>query len=147
MRKFRVAAGAILLSFALIGCSNFQCGGAITEYDNADIDISAMPENEAKYEQIADIITFPENYEGKIIKISGKAYKHHEDALNADYYFCLTTWAEGEEPEGICYVTSDGKYPEDGEMITVTGIMTNYEEDMDGTTVINSELREAVVDD
>ncbi len=139
-RKMAAGALAILCIMTLTAC------GSNVKYGKPDIDISAMAEDEVKYKQISDIIYEPEKYEGQIIKVHGKAYTHHEEGINITDHMCLTTWADEEEPEGLCYRLADGKYPEDGKMITVTGMMTTYEKEVNGILVQISELREAEIE-
>lgn len=136
---------------ALIGCYSKYADNisTITDpvYTEFDYDISAMPEDEEKYKLISDLIWEPEKHEGQIIKVTGKAYTHFEAEFQKKSHMCLTTWADGEEPEGFFYVTANGKYPEDGKMITVTGMLMTYEETINDIPVTITELREANVEE
>ncbi len=154
MKRIAIGAVALLSTISLAGCNKKDEPAPATTQEQTQeqpqekqtglIDLTQMVEPERAL-KIADILDNPNTYDGCIIKVDGKNRKFHEEATDKDIYVCLTTYAEGEEPEGFVYVLSNNEYPKNGDLITVTGMLTNYTEVENETTYEYTELRDARV--
>lgn len=63
-----------------------------------------------------------------VVKMSGVSASSHNEETGMDYYGCIIQDATACCSQGIEYELQ-GDYPEDGEMICVTGTFDTYEED------------------
>ena len=113
----------------------------IKETEKIDLDLSNMNYNMLS-SVLFDLMTMPENYENKRIKISGGYY---ESEYEGKKYFSVITWdATACCPAGIDFVPPDTmKYPDDfpaqDQQITVTGLLKNIEEDGVETMIFQAE--------
>ena len=136
MTVFRRAVCAVLAALALtfaVGCSG---GGSDAQPEETeakkelkvDIDMTEMNATMV-YTQVSDMVTNPDNYVGKVVKMSGKFNVYKGDTRN--YYACIIPDATACCQQGIEFVLEKGgKYPDDypavDSEITVTGVFGTY---------------------
>ena len=97
-----------------------------------DIDLTQMSST-LVYSQIYDIVSDPDKYLGKIIKMSGTMNMAYEESTNQYYFACFVQDASACCSQGIEFVlTDDYKFPDDypevGTDICVVGRFDTYEE-------------------
>lgn len=83
------------------------------------------------------MMTAPEDYVGKIVKISGPFAAYHDEATGRDYFAVIVLDATACCSQGVEFVwNGEHSYPEDyptdNQEITVIGKFDSYEEN--GTT-------------
>lgn len=137
--KIRRFLGCLILFAAMIGLLS-ACGDGKTssEADSAakkteiDIDLTQMSSTMV-YSEVYNIVTEPDEYMGKMIKMEGTFSLYHDDATGEDYYACIIEDATACCSQGIEFELSDDyKYPGDymteGDTITVAGVFDQYKE-------------------
>ena len=100
---------------------------------SVDVDLTALSSTMV-YSEVLNIMTAPETYIGKTVKMNGIfAYYHNE--INNQYYFgCIIQDATACCSQGIEFILTDDyifpdDYPEEGDIVTVAGEFMTYEED------------------
>ncbi|MBR0342798.1 MAG: hypothetical protein IJH64_11240 [Oscillospiraceae bacterium] len=116
-------------------------------YDKVDIDLTALNSN-LVYPQVYDMITEPDEYIGKTVKMSGQ-FAIYEGEKRV-YCACIVADATACCSQGIEFILEGEPpypegYPELGEEITVAGVFDTYIETMAGQDflyiqLINAEL-------
>ena len=101
--------------------------------DQIEVDLAAIS-GDVVYAQVYDMMTKPEDYIGKVVKMKGNYSFYHDDASNIDYHACIiqdatACCAQGIEFEPVTGFTSETDRPADNEEITVVGVFDTY---MDG---------------
>lgn len=92
-----------------------------------DIDLTKMNAT-LVYSEVYQMLTEPELFYGKIIRMRGTAGIVPGDGRN--YYTCVIQDATACCANGLEYVLLDGySYPEEGETVTIVGEYETYEED------------------
>ncbi|MBQ9519198.1 MAG: hypothetical protein IJR59_04825 [Firmicutes bacterium] len=90
------------------------------------------------YAVVFEMMTDPQKYYGKTIKMSGTASRYTDVETGADYYACIITDAQACCAQGIEYKLPEGEnYPEYGSNITVMGVFGSYTEDGNEFYVLN----------
>ena len=97
-----------------------------------DIDLTKMSSTMV-YSEVSNIVTAPEKYVGKVIKMSGPFQISEDDAGEKIYFNCIISDATACCQSGLEFATTeDFKYPEDfpevGETVTVVGTFETYSE-------------------
>ena len=93
------------------------------------IDLSEMSATMV-YSEVFAMMTEPEQYIGKTIKMTGVCNRYTNIETGADYYACIITDATACCSQGIEFKLPDGeKYPQMGTTITVMGTFGSYIED------------------
>lgn len=129
----------LLIVLCLMGCFSMLvsagCGGAETESTAVDVDapvdldITEMSPVMV-YSNVFDMVTYPEKYDGKIIKMKGTAISYSEDGSGETYHACIVQDATACCAQGLEYILADSvDYPKDEEEITVLGV---FEECVEG---------------
>ncbi len=96
--------------------------------ENVDVDLTSLSST-VVYSEVYNIMSTPENYIGKTIKMSGIFSATHDDITNKDYYACIIKDATACCAQGIEFVLADGyEYPEVGDTICVVGTFDTYNE-------------------
>lgn len=95
-----------------------------------EVDLTQMSST-MKYSEVYNMLTTPENYIGKQVKMAGTFAVYEGE--NRSYYACVIADASACCSQGIEFVLGgDAAYPEDypavGEYITVTGVFDSYTE-------------------
>ena len=142
MKKGLLVFVLCILCAIMAGCSS--SGGktdppAVTEPATTkepvtvDLDLSGMS-GTVVYSQIYNLLSDPEPYMGKVIKMAGyySAFKDEESGIV--YHACVIPDATACCAQGIEFIRPDGydwpaDYPKDGTDIVVTGRLEKYEED------------------
>ena len=135
MRKTAVIVVTCLLAAAFSVCP--FCGAraetaAPTEPPVIDMDLSRLS-GTFVYAQIYNLMTDPEPWLGKIIRVAGYYSFYDDQEHGIVYHACIVPDATACCAQGIEFVRAGehnwpGDYPEDGAGITVTGRLEIYEE-------------------
>ena len=111
--------------------------------DGLDIDLTKM-NSTMVYSQVFDIVTQPEAYEGKTIRMAGNFVM--TEGMDRNYYACLIEDALGCCAQGIEFTwkgehSYPADYPAEGGYITVTGTFEIYREgDLEYFQVADADL-------
>ena len=133
---------SVLLLFALLltlcACGSGTTGDAVDD-DGADADTAAsaavdldltLLSSTLVYSEVYNIMTEPEAYVGKTIRMEGQCLSAYYEPTGLTYYSVIIQDATACCAQGIEYVLSDGQsYPSDGENATVTGRFESYDEE------------------
>jgi len=96
--------------------------------EGIDIDLTAISSTMV-YSEVYNMMMTPEDYIGKIVKMSGTYATYHDDATGNDYYACIIQDATACCTQGMEFVLADGNYPtEVGTEVTVSGVFDIYTE-------------------
>ncbi|MBE5970212.1 MAG: hypothetical protein E7242_08265 [Lachnospiraceae bacterium] len=99
-----------------------------TPAEGVDVDLTVMSSTMV-YSEVLNMMTTPEDYIGKVIKMEGIYATYHDDASGNNYYACIIQDATACCAQGIEFILSDGNYPEDtGQILSVVGTFDTYEE-------------------
>ncbi len=103
-----------------------------TSHDGIDVDLT-MLSSTMVYAQVYDMVTVPDNYVGKKVKMNGQFSHFHDDSSGADYYACIIMDATACCAQGIEFVPLPeegypGAMPSEGAELTVTGDFDTYYE-------------------
>ena len=99
-------------------------------YEELDLDLTVLSATMV-YAEVLNIVTDPESYIGKKIKMDGQCAYYLDSETGNEYYSCLIKDATACCSEGIEFVlSSDYKSPDDypkmGDYITVVGVFDVY---------------------
>ncbi len=137
MKRIRMMFLAVC-ALVLIACCGCGDEGTGTSKESVDLDLTKMS-GTAVYSEVFNMVTTPDDYEGKCVKITGQFY-HGEDKNTGEiFYYCVIPDAAGCCQQGIEFVPGEkceypADFPEEGKDITVTGIFEQYDyEDSNGT--------------
>lgn len=102
---------------------------------NVDIDLSVMGSNMI-YATVYDMMTHPDNYVGKKIKIEGVYTNGYYDVTDKWYHYCFISDAAACCQQGLEFTWDDGsheldEFPTDGSEIVVTGVFEIYKDNED----------------
>ena len=100
--------------------------------DDIDVDLTAIS-GILVYSEVYNMMSTPENYIGKKIKMEGTYTIYFDDTYSTRYDACIVQDATACCATGIEFELSDElkfpeDYPEEGETITVEGIFDTYDE-------------------
>ncbi|MCR5082765.1 MAG: hypothetical protein K6B15_04745 [Parasporobacterium sp.] len=99
-----------------------------TPAEGVDVDLTVMSSTMV-YSEVLNMMTTPEDYIGKVIKMEGIYSTFHDDATGKSYYACIIQDATACCAQGIEFILSDSNYPEDnGQILSVVGTFDTYEE-------------------
>lgn len=112
-----------------------------TAAEGVDVDLTVMSSTMI-YSEVLNMMTNPDDYVGKVIKMEGIYSTFHDDITGNDYYACIIQDATACCAQGIEFVLSDKNYPEDkGQILSVVGTFDTYDEDgVKYCTLRNAEL-------
>lgn len=101
------------------------------DYSNIDIDLSELTGN-GMYLGICMIMDDAESYVGKSVKCTGKYTEYTDPETGARYHTCITEDDDG-CTRGIEFIPQKSylypqDYPNEGDIVTVTGIVAIYSE-------------------
>lgn len=109
--------------------------------EKIDVDLTQLSSTMV-YSEVYNMMSMPENYIGKTVKMSGIFSSVHDDTTGKDYYACIIKDATACCAQGIEFIlTDESGYPSDGEDITVVGVFDTYNEGQ----FIYSTLRDASI--
>ena len=100
-----------------------------TDY-SIDIDLTVLS-SDLVYAEVYNMMARPDDYVGKVVKMTGAYSYYHDDATGSDYHACIIQDATACCAQGIEFVpTAEYSFPEDypadGEDVTVVGIFDVY---------------------
>lgn len=117
-------------------------------YD-VEIDISAMNAN-ITYATVYDMMSYPDNYEGKVIKIKGLNTNYTDTVTGNTYHTIIIQDAMACCQQGIEYVLIDNPdetlYPAENAEVTIIGTFTTYTEEHDGQLFMYIRLANAEIE-
>ena len=114
--------------------------------EGVDVDLTALSSTMV-YSEVYSMLTAPEEYIGKTVKMSGRYTSFHDETTGNDYNACIirdatACCAQGIEFELNSQYTYPDDYPQEDEQITVTGVFTTYQEgNSTYCTLRNAELK------
>lgn len=153
MRKqgmIMMLAVCMALTGILSGCGSAVGGaaGAASEEKaqiEIDIDLTQMSSTMI-YSEVSNMVSEPDDYLGKMIKMEGTFAMYHDDKSGTDYYACIIQDATACCAQGIEFELSEeyknpGSLMTEGDTITVLGTFDKYMEgDATYLTLRNAEL-------
>lgn len=93
-----------------------------------DLDLTKMSSTMV-YGQVFNMISRPQDFEGKIVRIEGEASSFLNNKDGKMYYACIIRDALACCAQGMEFRLRDGfVYPEDGERVVICGAFNSYEE-------------------
>lgn len=101
--------------------------------EKVDLDLTTMSSTMV-YSEVFNMVTTPENYIGKTVKMRGTYMYYYDEKPDHYYFFCLISDAMACCSQGIEFsLTKDYHYPEDypkpDDEIAVVGVFDSYEEE------------------
>lgn len=133
----------MVLLFILAGCGQKQpaADAALANNQRIDVDLTALSSTMV-YSEVYNMLTEPEGYVGKTVKMAGGYSAFMDQDTGAVYRVCMIADAAACCAQGMEFVLKDGMaYPEMETDITVVGTFQIYNEN--GTTychLVNAEL-------
>lgn len=101
--------------------------------DGIDVDLTVLSSTMV-YSEVFCMLSEPEKYIGKTVKMEGLFVSSHDDSTDKNYYACIIQDATACCSQGIEFVLTDDyvypdDYPKDNDEICVTGEFSSYMED------------------
>ncbi len=133
MKKAVCIALCMALALASAGCGNSGGASAKTakrSADGIDVDLTALS-GTMVYAEVYNMLTAPEDYIGKTVKMNGLYAYYYDEATGNAYHSCVIQDATACCAQGLEFVlTDDYTYPDDypdtdGE-ICVAGVFDTY---------------------
>ena len=109
-----------------------------TDNKEVDIDLTTMSSTMV-YSEVYNIMTNPDDYIGKTIKMTGEYYNYLSADETVAFPACVIADATACCQQGIEFVLEKGDYPEEGTTVTVTGVFKPYIDETDGYTYYHLE--------
>ena len=110
-----------------------------------DVDLTTLSSTMV-YSEVYNMLSCPDDYKGKTIKMEGQFVRYRDEFKGIDYYACVIMDATACCSQGLEFVPT-GKYsdpedfPSDGDMVTVIGKFDTYMEgDYEMCTLRNAEF-------
>ncbi len=110
-----------------------------------DVDLTQLSSTMV-YSEVYNMMTVPEDYIGKKVKMTGAFSVYHDEQQDINYYACIIQDATACCSQGMEFVLTDSytypdDYPAEGEEVTVVGTFDTYEEgEYTYCTLRNAEL-------
>jgi hypothetical protein len=99
--------------------------------DGIDVDLTVLSSTMV-YSEVYNMMTKPDDYIGKMVKMQGPLACYHDEASGKWYYACIIQDATACCSQGIEFELAGKKapddYPSEGEQICVTGVFDTYKE-------------------
>lgn len=110
--------------------------------NDVDVDLTVLSSTMV-YSEVYNIVTNPDTYRGKTVKMKGLFNSFHDDVTGQDYFACLIQDAAACCSKGIEFKTTDNysypeDYPKDGNEITIVGTFDTYKEGQFEYAVLNN---------
>ena len=131
---------ALLMLLSMAGCGNSNESSSEEKYEisnnssveSYDVDLTELSSTMV-YSEVYNMMSNPDDYLGKKVKMSGNFGVYQDQTTNKLYYACLIADATACCAQGIEFVLDgDYSYPDDypeiNSIITVTGTFDTYEE-------------------
>lgn len=105
---------------------------ALSNTEGIDIDLTQLSSTMV-YSEVFNIVSDPESFVGKVIKMQGMFTMYHDEATDKYYYGCIIQDATACCSQGLEFVPLNATvypddFPEQMSTITVTGTFSIYEE-------------------
>lgn len=102
------------------------------DYTKVDIDLTELSSTMV-YSEVYNMMSMPENYIGKTVRMEGDFYTYYDENQNQYYFSCLIRDATACCAQGIEFVlagdyTYPDDYPEEGSSVCVSGVFDTYED-------------------
>lgn len=100
-------------------------------YDEVEVDLTQMSATMV-YSEVYNMLTQPDNYLGKTVKMAGQYTEHYNEMTDKTYYACIILDATACCAQGMEFALANGfpgEKPKEGDMICVAGVYDRYEED------------------
>jgi len=116
-----------------------------SENVSVDVDLTTLSSTMV-YSEVLNIMTYPETYVGKSIKMRGIFAYYHDEQTDKYYFGCIIQDATACCAQGIEFILTDDylfpdDYPNEGEIVTVAGEFLIYKENgLDYFTLKDSKL-------
>ena len=116
-----------------------------SESVSVDVDLTTLSSTMV-YSEVLNIMTYPETYVGKTVKMRGIFSYYHDEKTDQYYFGCIIQDATACCAQGIEFILTDDylfpdDYPTEGEIVTVAGEFDIYKENgLDYFTLRNSKL-------
>ncbi len=112
--------------------TEFRPGHMAGSSEGVDVDLTQLSSTMV-YSEVFAMMMAPEDYDGKIVKMTGLYNFYHDAMVDKDYHACVVQDATACCAQGIDFVLADedqdeSAYPEIDEEITVTGEFNIYQE-------------------
>lgn len=132
----------LALLLALSGCGKqTETGSAASSPEQIDVDLTKLSSTMV-YSEVYNMLTEPEKYVGKTVKMTGGYSSFLDENTGAVYRVCMIADASACCAQGMEFVLKEGlTYPEMESDITVVGTFQLYDES--GTTychLVNAEF-------
>jgi hypothetical protein len=106
--------------------------GASAQAGDADVDLTALSSTMV-YAEVYNMMTSPDDYIGKTIKMSGPYYASYYEETEQYYHYVVIEDATACCQQGLEFVWSGehsypADYPDDNTRVEVTGVFDSYEE-------------------
>ena len=123
---------AVLLIIAVVMPLS-SCSGTAPDYSTGSVDVDLTTLSTTMvYSEVSNMMTTPEDYKDKIVKMNGIFAVYHDDSTGKDYCACIVQDATACCSQGIEFTLAGKKYPDDypeiGSEITVIGRFGTYDE-------------------
>lgn len=97
-----------------------------------DVDLTKLSSTMV-YSEVFNMMSKPDDYLGKTVKMDGQYTVYHDDITGADYYACIIQDATACCAQGIEFILKEDyaypdDYPQEGEEIVVVGVYDTYME-------------------
>ncbi len=111
---------------------NDETGSTPSGEDGIDVDLTALSSTMV-YSEVYNMMTAPEAYVGKTVKMKGAFSVFHDETADANYYACIiqdatACCAQGIEFELTGEYSYPDDYPEEGNEVCVVGVFDTYQE-------------------
>ncbi len=116
-----------------------------SESVSVDVDLTTLSSTMV-YSEVLNIMTYPQTYVGKTVKMRGIFSYYHDEQTDQYYFGCIIQDATACCAQGIEFILTDDylfpdDYPKEGEIVTVAGEFLIYKENgLDYFTLKNSKL-------
>lgn len=143
MKKFLCLLTACLMVLSLVGCgaekdkpaeapTEKQTEAQQTDKSEFDVDLTKLSSTMV-YSEVYNMMTNPDNYMGKYVKMKGNFGVYTDEATGKNYYACIIADATACCQQGVEFVLKgEHKYPDDypelDTEIIVTGTFDTYYE-------------------
>lgn len=111
--------------------SNNSTESIVEDTSMADVDLTTL-NSTMVYSQVYDIVSNPDRYLGKTIKMKGNVGVYHDTETDKYYYACIIPDATACCQQGIEFLLkgdpSNDMYPATGTEITIEGTFETYNE-------------------
>ena len=93
--------------------------------EGVDVDLTTMSSTMV-YSEVLNMMSYPDNYKGKIIRMNGTYQSVYDENTGNTYYYCVIKDATACCASGLEFVLVEGEYPPEESEITVQGKFTTY---------------------